>query len=209
MPLQDASVCILGHAPAPNLPEEDVAMPMAHHAKKWTLEELHSLPDDGNKYELIRGQLFVTPAPKVSHETILARLTRILEPYVVANGLGYVYHPRAVIRVADDTEVEPDLMVRQPPEDETVDWTEVPAPILVIEVVSDSTRRRDRVQKLGLYTDIRIPEYWIVDGDDRTIRALRLGRDDVVADDTLVWHPAGAELSLVIGLAEVFAPRKP
>lgn len=184
-------------------------MPMANQAKKWTLEELHSLPEDGNKYELIRGQLFVTPAPKVSHETILVRLTRILEPYVVANSLGYVYHPRAVIRVADDTEVEPDLMVRQPPEDETVDWTEVPAPILVIEVASDSTRRRDRVQKLGLYTDIRIPEYWIVDGDDRTIRAIRLGQDDLVADETLTWHPAGAGLPLVIDLAEVFAPRKP
>ena len=184
-------------------------MPMANHAKKWTLEELHSLPDDGNKYELIRGQLFVTPAPTVSHETILARLTRILEPYVAANGLGYVYHPRAVIRIGNHTEVEPDLMVRQSPQDETVDWTQVPLPILVIEVASDSTRRRDRVQKLALYGDVRIPEYWIVDGEDRTIRAIRLGQDDVIADDTLTWHPAGAELPLVIDLADVFAPRKP
>jgi Uma2 family endonuclease len=189
--------------------EEDVAMPMAHHAKKWTLEELHSLPDDGNKYELIRGQLFVTPAPRVSHETILARLARILEPYIAANGLGYVYRPRAVIRIGKDTEVEPDLMVRQPPEDETVDWTEVPLPILVIEVASDSTRRRDRVQKLGLYTDVRIPDYWIVDGDDRTIRAIRLGHDDVTADGTLTWHPAGAELPLVMDLADVYSARGP
>ena len=184
-------------------------MPMGNQARKWTLEELHSLPDDGNKYELIRGQLFVTPAPAVSHETILARLTRILEPYVAENGLGYLFHPRAVIRIGNDTEVEPDLMVRQLPEDETVDWTDVPLPILVVEVASDTTRRRDRVYKLGLYVDVRIPEYWIVDGEDRTIRAIRLGQDDVVADDTLTWHAAGAELALVIDLADVFAPRKP
>ena len=48
--------------------------------KVWTLEELHSLPDDGNKYELIRGELFVTPAPTNDHETISARLTRLLDP---------------------------------------------------------------------------------------------------------------------------------
>lgn len=185
-------------------------MRMANQAKKkWTLEELDSFPDDGNKYELIRGQLFVTPPPTVSHETILARLTRILGPYVAANRLGYVYHPRAVIRIGNDTEVEPDLMVRQPPEDETVGWTQVPLPILVVEVASDTTRRRDRVQKLGLYGDVRIPEYWIVDGDDRTIRAIRLGQGDVIADDALTWHPVGAELPLVIGLADVFAPRRP
>src|SRR5512138_944881 len=107
--------------------------------KKWTLEELDSLPDDGNKYELIHGDLFVTPAPTQSHETILARLTRILDPYVGANDLGYVYRPRAVIIVGDDTEVEPDLTVRQPPEDASAGWASVPLPILVVEVISDST----------------------------------------------------------------------
>ena len=63
--------------------------------KKWTLEELHSLPDDGNKYELIRGQLFVTPPPTDAHETICARLHRLLDPYVAANGLGLTTSFRA------------------------------------------------------------------------------------------------------------------
>ncbi len=66
--------------------------------KRWTLEEVHSLPDDGNKYELVRGELFVTPPPSVTHEEILSRLTSVLAPYVEANGLGAVYHPRAVVR---------------------------------------------------------------------------------------------------------------
>ena len=73
-----------------------MAMPNA--VKRWTLRELHSLPDDGNKYELVRGELFVTPPPTYDHETIAARLTQILVPYVASHGLGLVYHPRAVLR---------------------------------------------------------------------------------------------------------------
>jgi len=174
--------------------------------KRWTLEELHSLPDDGNKYELIRGELFVTPAPRVSHEFILARLTRILDPYVAANHLGYVLHPRAVITMDDDTEVEPDLMVRHLPEDREAGWEAAPLPSLVVEVASESTRRRDRVHKRGFYMDIQIPEYWMVDGADRTIRVVRPGGADLVATDALTWHPAGVEMPLTIALMDVFGP---
>ena len=88
---------------------------MPTETKRWTLEELHGLPeDDGNSYELAYGELWVTPAPTDRHETILARLARILDPYVEAQGLSLVYRARAVIRVGRDVEVEPDLMVRQP-----------------------------------------------------------------------------------------------
>jgi len=83
-------------------------MAMAAQTKQWTIEEAHSLPDDGNKYEVVRGELFVTPPPSDDHETITARLTRILDPFVAANSLGMVYHARAVMRFGD-SEVEPDL----------------------------------------------------------------------------------------------------
>ena len=55
----------------------------------------------------------MTPSPNADHETILARLSRLLEPFVAAQGLGFVYDPRAVLRIAG-SEVEPDLMVRRP-----------------------------------------------------------------------------------------------
>ena len=172
--------------------------------KKWTLEEFNSLPDDGNKYELIRGELFVTPAPTVSHETIIARLSRILDRYVEANGLGLVYHARAVIDIGDDTEVEPDLMVRQPPDREDAEWIDAPLPILVVEVASDSTRRRDRVHKRSIYADARIPEYWMLDGSDRTVRIVRLGHEDVIAREAITWHPAGVDIGLTIAFVDIF-----
>jgi hypothetical protein len=86
-------------------------MPVAPPTDAWTLAMLDALPHDGNKYELVRGELFVTPAPSESHEWILARLRRRLDRYVEAQGLGVVFGPRAVVRVGE-SEVRPDLMVR-------------------------------------------------------------------------------------------------
>jgi Uma2 family endonuclease len=196
----------LGHARAIHDPEESVSMRMANTMRRWTLEELYRLPDDGNKYELVRGELFVTPPPTDAHETISARLTRLLEPYVSANGLGLIYHPRAVVRIGSDTEVEPDLMVRQPQDVPNATWEGAPLPILIVEVASDSTRRRDRVYKRDVYIDAGIAEYWIVEGQTREICVVWPEHDDVIARDTLTWHPAGAATPLVIALADVFGP---
>ncbi|MGH7622479.1 MAG: Uma2 family endonuclease, partial [Gemmatimonadaceae bacterium] len=148
---------------------------MATETKPWTLEELHRLPDDGNKYELVRGELFVTPPPNEAHEDILSRLTPLLDPFVAANGLGRVYHPRSVLRF-EGSEVEPDVMVRQPRGDHASDWDGAPIPCLVVEVLSGSTRRRDLIQKRDLYLDAGVEEYWIIDPDQETIRSIRRDR---------------------------------
>ena len=178
-------------------------MHMANVAKRWSLEEVHSLPDDGNKYELVRGELFVTPPPTDPHETIAARLTRVLDPYVESQGLGYVYHPRAVMRF-EGSEVEPDLMVRQPHANADASWDDAPIPILVVEILSPGTRRRDQAQKRSLYMDAGVAEYWMVDAERRTITAVRPGRDDVVAGAELVWSPAGVSAPLTLEVARVF-----
>jgi Uma2 family endonuclease len=191
------------HARVSNQAEDRFAMHMATATKKWTLEELHSLPDDGNKYELVRGELFVTPPPTLDHETISARLTRILVPYVAEQGLGLIYHPRAVLRFKG-SEVEPDLMVRQPPAKPTTPWDKAPLPILIVEILSDSTRRRDRMQKREFYTDARVEEYWIVDGENATIASVRAGREDVLSSGELTWSPSRATVPLRIDLAQVF-----
>ena len=179
-------------------------MHMATKPKRWTLEEVHSLPDDGNKYELVHGELFVTPAPTSDHETILARLSRVLEPYVAAHDLGLVYHPRAVVRFGN-SEVEPDLMVRQPAPRKKTPWNRMPKPILVVEVLSEYTRRRDMVQKRTLYIDGEIAEYWMVDPESQTIVVTRPDGTDLTVRDVLTWHPAGANDPLTVSLAEIFA----
>ena len=173
-------------------------MAMSMPAKAWTLEELHRLPDDGNKYEVIRGELFVTPPPSVEHEELLARLTEVLAEYVKKHGLGRIYHPRAVIRF-EGSEAEPDLMVRAvPPGVHGNAWENLPAPLLVVEVLSPTTRRRDLVNKRAYYLDAGAGEYWLVDAERREIRVVRRGDNDLVARDSLVWRVATEPLVLEV-----------
>ena len=178
-------------------------MHMATKLKHWTLEELHSLPDDGNKYELIRGELFVTPPPTDEHETILARLTRVLDRFVEANHLGHVYHPRAVFRF-EGSEVEPDLMVRQEAPGVGNAWDKAPLPLLIVEVFSPTTRRRDQVQKHDFYMDAGIPEYWMIDPERRVVSVVRSGEERQTVSDTLVWRPPSVIEALAIPPAQIF-----
>lgn len=174
-------------------------------ARRWTLEEMHALPErPGIKYELYYGELWVTPAPTDGHNTIIARLTHILVPYVDARGLGRVYHPRSVVRHRREVEVEPDLMVRQPNLDPDGAWKNAPLPSLVVEVVSRSSRRRDSGDKCDFYMKKEIPTYWIVDGDRRTFTVVEPGRDPVVVTETMTWMPAGTMEPLAFDVARVF-----
>ena len=177
---------------------------MVQSRKKWTLSELHRLPDDGNKYELVRGELYVTPPPSDQHEELLAILHELLVPYVARHGLGRVYRPRAVLR-RDGSEVEPDLMVRPIPPKQPIAWEEAPIPVLVIEVLSGATRRRDLEQKRNFYMDLGVPEYWAVDSDRRDILVIRRGRPDEALRTSLLWQPAKADEALTIDVAALFA----
>ena len=179
-------------------------MAMAADTKVWTLDELHSLPDDGNKYELIRGELFVTPAPSAEHEEIAARLTHILVPFVAANGIGKVYHPRAVVQF-EGSEVEPDLMVRAPHPRPKEGWAAAPLPNLIVEIGSPTTRRRDREHKRDFYIgDIVVPEYWMIDAERRVITIVKPSTNDDVVSERLVWSPPGTTATLVVDVREVF-----
>lgn len=179
-----------------------MAMPNVR-AKKWTLAEVHALPEDGNRYELVHGELLVTPAPTPDHQAIVAALARLILPFIIAENVGELHFPRAVIRVGE-SETEPDLMVRPRSAHRWKDWRDAPTPLLAIEVLSPSSRRGDSITKRGFYREIGIPEYWIADGESRTIRVVRPDGEDVVVRDELEWSPAGATRSLVIDLRSLF-----
>ena len=178
-------------------------MAVALAVKKWTLSELHRLPDDGNKYELVKGELFVTPAPTPEHEEIAARLTRVLEPYVVAHRLGFIYHPRNVVRYRG-SEVEPDLVVRAPHPDPKRGWTRAPIPLLVVEIHSPYTGRRDREEKRDLYARAGVEEYWMIDPEERTLTSVRTGHATLTVAAEMRWWPTGAVAPLLFDVATVF-----
>lgn len=179
-------------------------MHMANAKRRWTIDELHGLPEDGNKYELIKGQLFVTPAPSDNHETIGARLTRLIDPYVAAKDLGLVHRPRAIGRIGKDSEVEPDLMVRQPQSGRRASWSGRRRRFSSSRSRRQRRDARDRFYKRKVYAEAGILECWMVDSDDRTICVALPGHEDVITRDTLTWHPDGLAGLLTLMVADVF-----
>ncbi len=178
-------------------------MLMASFTEAWTLDQVHRLPDDGNRYELLDGELFVTPPPSHAHELLASRLRSILEPYVRSHQLGDLFGPRSVVRMFG-AEVEPDLMLRPSSEVAAERWEDLPVPTLVAEVLSPTTAGRDQGAKRAYYQRVGVAEYWMVNGVTRTITVVRLRGDESAATTQLVWQPAGATEALVIDVAALF-----
>ena len=171
----------------------------------WTIEQLDRLPEDSNRYEVLGGELLVTPPPSEAHETVVARLTALLVPFVLVNALGLVYHPRSVVQV-DGERTEPDLMVR--PESLHTGWANAPIPILVVEVLSPGTRARDLGKKRDFYMKAGVAEYWIVDREEKFVIQVRRG-SEVRISKILTWSPPGTQATLDIDVAKVFADIRP
>jgi Uma2 family endonuclease len=180
-----------------------MAMPVQ--PTEWTVEMVRALPDDGNRYEVVDGELFVTPAPSWTHQRAVAELLLILAPYLRAHELGVAMIAPADILFGPRNAVEPDLFVvplvnGAAPET----WFAVGRLLLVV-VISPRTRRADRVDKRKLYQRKGVPEYWVVDTDARTVERWRPNEPDPeIFAETLPWHPDAAVPPLVIDLPEYF-----
>ena len=182
-----------------------MAMPAEH--TEWTVDMVRALPDDGNRYEVIDGELFVTPAPSVFHQRAVLELAYLVGPYVKTHGIGEtLISPADVIVYGPRKFVQPDLFVVP-----FVDgvpmraWTEVGRLLLAVEVLSPSTRWTDRGRKRTLYREKGVPEYWIVDTDERTVERSR--PDDSPIEtliESLAWQPNRDVPSLTIDLPAYF-----
>lgn len=175
--------------------------------RHWTAADLREIPDDRNRYEIIDGELFVTPSPSWGHQDLSAYLFLAIRPYLEAERLGNVIFAPADVALADDTVVEPDLFVvplvgGQKPQS----WEEVGQLLLVIEILSPSTARVDRTVKRRRYQRQGVPEYWIIDGDARVIERWRPEDDrPEIISEQLEWRPEPSIPSLVIDLPTLFA----
>ncbi|MGH7510784.1 MAG: Uma2 family endonuclease [Gemmatimonadales bacterium] len=173
----------------------------------YTAQMVRALPEDGNRYETVRGELLVTPAPRMWHEVIVGRLTTALEAYLRINPIGHVFGSRSDISWGPDTLVEPDVFVAPLEEVRTLEWARVKSLLLVVEVLSPSSRRADRFTKRVEYQRQNIPCYWIVDPDERQVETwLPADAFPGFERERLVWHPAGAARPFVLSLEELFRP---
>ena len=130
---------------------------------EWTYSEYARLPDDGNRYEVVDGEVLVTPAPTPHHQKIVGRLLVMLVEYIEGRGLGWVFQDVDLLFVTGQF-LRPDLVVMPAAaRDGITDRGVEVAPALVVEVLSPSSRTIDRVKKPRRYLEFGVPEYWVVD----------------------------------------------
>jgi Uma2 family endonuclease len=176
---------------------------MATKTRSWTRSDLERLPDDGNRYEVLDGVLLVTPQAAYDHQEVATIIAARLFAYCEARGIGRVVAPGAVPH--GKSELQPDVQVIPGPRSSRrAKWTALPKPILVVEVLSDSTRGRDLVLKREAYLRWGIPEYWIVDPEEREITIVREGQEDVLARERLEWRPRADVPALVLDVRALF-----
>ena len=147
----------------------------------WRYADLEQLPDDGHRYEIIDGTLLVNASPAPRHQLVLARLYSLVEA-AAPSGHLVLFAPLDVV-LADDTVVEPDLLVA--PREAFGEKFLPGPPLLAVEVLSPSTRSIDLTMKRERYQRAAIPSYWLVDPADPvrvTVLELRDGAYVEVAD---------------------------
>ena len=131
---------------------------------RLTYPELRLMPDDGKRYELIDGEVFVTPSPSEKHQRVLTNLLVGIHNHVKAKGLGRVYIAPFDVVFGEKTALQPDLLFVSAKRTGIIGPEYVlGAPDLVVEVLSPYRQSYDRVTKLEQYALYGVAEYWIVD----------------------------------------------
>ena len=175
--------------------------------RRWTAAEVLALPSErGKQFEVIDGELFVTPSPTPAHQVSAFEIAVALRTYVREQRIGLAMIAPADIDPDEHTMVQPDVFVIPPPIGRLPrKFSEFGKLLLVVEVLSPSTSRKDRVVKRRLYARMGT-EYWIIDHDARVIeRWLPDDERPEMLSERLTWHPAGAAEPLTIDLGAFFA----
>ena len=140
------------------------------HPGVFTFEDLDAFPDDGLRYELLDGMLLVTPAPAPVHQRAAFRVARSLDQVCPAD--LEVFIAPLDFRPTERRSLQPDVLVSRR-EDVGTKVIERP-PLLVVEVLSPSTRSSDWMLKTQLYAEAGVPSYWLVDPDEPSLTVLEL-----------------------------------
>jgi Uma2 family endonuclease len=181
-------------------------MGMPDTLRRYTADEVLAFPSDGNRYEVVDGELLVTPSPAQRHEIVRTRLVgklfQYLEPYEkIAMGFAA---PADIIWSTHEY-VQPDILV-VPRNEVTGDWRDCRTLLLAIEIISPSSARGDRLKKRALYQRRGVATYWVVDPDAQLIEVWHPDdtRPEIIAD-VARWRLAPDLPEMVVDLAKLFA----
>ena len=172
----------------------------------YTAEMVRALPEDGKRYEVVHGELAVTPSPRWGHQAVVPPLIAALVGYCQRYGVGRVMSAPADISWSPDTLVQPDVFVIAPQEANVGEWSAVRSLSLVAEVLSPSTAGFDRFQKRRLYQAQGVAAIWLIDVDRRTVEVWTpAALVPTIETERIAWLPAGALEPLIIEFSALFA----
>ncbi|CAA9311771.1 MAG: hypothetical protein AVDCRST_MAG68-1396 [uncultured Gemmatimonadetes bacterium] len=175
----------------------------------WSYAEFERLPDDGNRYEVIAGQLVVTPSPGFAHQEIIGRLFVQMRPFVDAHRLGHLILSPFDVLFGEGDYLVPDLSFVRADRAAIIRKHGVEGPPdLLVEVLSESTSFRDRGIKRERYAHFGVAQYWVIDPRSSQIHVYRLLEDaerpTVLTSGTLEWEPVAGGPTLSLDVAELF-----
>lgn len=153
-------------------PADDVPGPKQG---KWTYSNYAALPDDGKRYEIVNGVLYMSPSPTWSHQDIVGAFYRYLFAYVKSARLGGVFMAPLDVELSPKDTFQPDVVVLFKKSRMKLRRRHIVGPPeLVVEVVSPGSQTHDRFRKIAAYARGGIQEYWLADPNARTVEVLTL-----------------------------------
>jgi Uma2 family endonuclease len=179
-------------------------MVMVDVTRRYTVDEVLAFPADGNRYELVDGELLVTPAPAALHQLVIGRLYIAVAGYLARLGGAQAVLSPADISWDKTKLVQPDLFV-VPASEVSKTWTSYRTLLLAVEVLSPSSARGDRLVKRRLYQRQGVETYWIVDPDAQLVEVWHPADDrPAIETDVVRWSLTADAPALAIVLAELF-----
>jgi Uma2 family endonuclease len=174
-------------------------------AKKLTYQDYLEIPDEpGYRFEILNGMLIKEPSPNYIHQRVSRRLQRILEDYFwIVDPEGEIFNAPLDVTLLDFNVVQPDLFYISGEQNILKNTRIDGPPALVVEVLSPSNGRKDRLQKMRVYQEAQVQHYWLIDPQEKTLECFAW-RDGVYAlvasgmEDDVVEHPNFAELSIAL-----------
>jgi len=145
---------------------------------RWTYKDYAAIPEDGHRYEVVNGVLYMSPSPNVWHQNIALKIAIHLSNALDTNRLGRAFIAPLDVELSYGNVVQPDVFVLLNEHFDRITQSRIiGAPDLVVEVASPSTARHDLRAKLDAYTSARVLEYWVVNPEAQTVELLVLEND--------------------------------
>ena len=176
--------------------------------RRWTYDEFARLPNDGNRYEVIGGELYVTASPYPIHQEVTGRLSDLLRPLVARHRLGRAIPGPIDVLFGEGDYLAPDYVFVRRDRVATISRRGVEGPPdLVVEILSSSTMQRDRGIKRQRYAHFGVPEYWILDWNRKRVEINRNNDantfDVQIVAESFDWQPVPGGPVLTINVPDL------